>query len=91
MENNTNQPKSIFPDPFKPGVFNWRSCFPGDPERIDGNLERIAEYNANAPEVEDLLDLAKELGPIDGDNWGKLACRFSPVQRATATAYRLHI
>lgn len=58
---------------------------------LDGNLERIAEYNANAPEVEDLLDLAKELGPIDGDNWGKLACRFSPVQRATATAYRLHI
>ena len=58
---------------------------------LDANLERIAEYNANAPEVEDLLDLAKELGPVDGDNWGKLACRLSPVQRATATAYRLHI
>ena len=58
---------------------------------LDADLQRIAEYEANAPEVEALLDLAKELGPIDGDNWGKLACRFSPVQRATATAYRLHV
>ena len=58
---------------------------------LDANLERIAEYNADAQEVGELLDLAKELGPVDGDNWGKLACRLSPVQRATATAYRLHI
>ena len=58
---------------------------------LDANLDRIAEYNANAPEVDELLDLAKELGPVDGDNWGKLARHFTPLQRATATAYRLHV
>lgn len=58
---------------------------------LDANLDKIADYNADSAEVEALLGLAKALGPIDGDNWGKLAERFSPVERATATAYRLHI
>lgn len=58
---------------------------------LDANLEKIAEYNADSEEVSKLLELAKALGPIDGDNWGKLGGQFSPLQRATATAYRLHI
>jgi hypothetical protein len=58
---------------------------------LDANLDKIADYNADSEEVESLLTLAKTLGPIDDSNWGKLAASFSPVERATATAYRLHI
>lgn len=58
---------------------------------LDANLDKIADYNGDSEDVASLLELAKSLGPIDSDNWGKLAGEFSPVERATATAYRLHI
>ena len=58
---------------------------------LDANMDKIADYNGDAEEVASLLELAKTLGPIDGENWGKLAGEFSPAERATATAYRLHV
>jgi hypothetical protein len=58
---------------------------------LDANLDKIADYNADSEDVASLLKLAKTLGPIDDDNWGNLAGKFSPEERANATAYRLHV
>ncbi|HEX5539089.1 MAG TPA: hypothetical protein VFX01_04800, partial [Methylophilaceae bacterium] len=44
---------------------------------VDANLDKIADYNAETADVESLVEFAKSLGPIDGDNWGKLAKEFS--------------
>lgn len=58
---------------------------------LDANLDKIADYNADSEDVAALLRLAKTLGAIDSNRWRKLADKFSPAERATATAYRLHI
>jgi len=56
---------------------------------LDANLERIAEYNADSDEVEQLLEDAKELGPVNDDDWEKVFSNSEPPPRYVV-AYRLH-
>jgi hypothetical protein len=56
---------------------------------LDANLERIAEYNADSDEVEQLLEDAKELGPLNDDDWEKVFSSLDPNPRYVA-AYRLN-
>jgi hypothetical protein len=56
---------------------------------LDANLERIAEYNADSDEVEQLLEEAKELGPVNDDDWEKVFAGLEPDPRYVI-AYRLH-
>jgi|GEM_PF-3954164 len=56
---------------------------------LDANLERIAEYNADSDEVEQLLEDAKELGPVSDADWEKVFSDLEPHPRYVAV-YRLH-
>lgn len=57
---------------------------------LDANLERIAEYNADADEVQALLQDAKELGPVSDDDWDKVFSGLDPHLSKYVVAYRLH-
>lgn len=57
---------------------------------LDANLQRIAEFNADAEEVEQLLQDAKELGPVNEDDWDKVFADMDPHLAKYVVAYRLH-
>lgn len=56
---------------------------------LDANLNRIAEYNAGSDEVEQLLDGAKTLGALSGNDREKVMSGLDPEVREHAVAYRL--
>jgi hypothetical protein len=57
---------------------------------LDANLEQIAEYNADAGEVQQLLEDAKELGPVSDNDWERVFSSLGDDARERAVAYRLH-
>lgn len=57
---------------------------------LDANLQRIAEYNADSDEVEQLMQDAKELGPVSEDDWEKVFSDLDPQLAKYVVAYRLH-
>jgi hypothetical protein len=57
---------------------------------LDANLQRIAEYNADSDEVEQLLADAKELGPMNEDDWERVFSGIDPDLSRYVVAYRLH-
>jgi hypothetical protein len=57
---------------------------------LDAHLQRIAEFNADSNEVEQLLEDAKELGPLNEDDWEKMFSSFDADFSRYIVAYRLH-
>ena len=57
---------------------------------LDANLERIAEFNADSDEVDELLEDAKELGPVNEDDWDKVFTGIDADLSQNVVAYRLH-
>lgn len=57
---------------------------------LDANLQHIAEYNADSDEVEQLLEDAKELGPMNEDDWERVFSGIDPALSRYVVAYRLH-
>jgi hypothetical protein len=57
---------------------------------LDANLQRIAEYNADATEVQALLQDARELGPVSEEVWEKMLASLDPHLSKYVVAYRLH-
>ena len=57
---------------------------------LDANLQRIAEYNADSEEVEQLLQDAKVLGSMSEDDWDKVFSGMDPHLLRYVVAYRLH-
>ena len=57
---------------------------------LDANLQRIAEYNADSDEVQALLQDAKELGPVNEDDWDRMLAGMDTHLSKYVVAYRLH-
>ena len=57
---------------------------------LDAKFGRIAEYNADADEVKQLLENAKALGKLSDSDREKMLSGLGEKARAQAVGYRLH-